>query len=112
MQEPIDLGEAAENAVVGAFCLRPSNGIRHEPPAGRKVLIPARFRLAIPQGLIFESNGSEFGDVLKADNDMAEIGNRSMAVVEIELIPEFFGRMSVHPPETVLDRVRRAAVAG
>ena len=71
MQEPVDLGEAAENAVVGAFRLRSSNGIRHDPPAGRKVLIPARFRLAIPQGLVLEPDRCEFGNVLEADDDMA-----------------------------------------
>src|ERR1700675_1804539 len=35
-----------------------------------------------------------------------------MAVVEVELIPELFRRMSMHPAEAALDRVGRAAVAG
>src|SRR5580765_8323885 len=35
-----------------------------------------------------------------------------MAVVEVELIPELFSRMSMHPAEAVLDRVGRAAIAG
>src|SRR5580765_4061653 len=35
-----------------------------------------------------------------------------MAIVEVELIPELFSRMSMHPAEAVLDRVGRAAIAG
>ena len=112
MQEPIDLGEAAENAMVGALCLGATNGIRHIPSAGRKVLIAARFRLAVPQRLVFEPDRGEFGDVLEADDDMAQVGNRSMAIVEIELVPEFFRRMAMHPAKAVLNGVGRAAVAG
>src|SRR4249920_491013 len=105
MQEPVDLGQTAENAEEGVLCLRSSNGIRHEPPAGGKVLISARFRLAIPQGLVFESNRGEFGNIFETDDDMAQVGDRRMAVVEIELIPELFSRMSMHPAEAALDRV-------
>src|ERR1041384_6867543 len=35
-----------------------------------------------------------------------------MAVVEVELIPELFSRVPMHPAEAALDRVGRAAVAG
>ena len=112
MQEPIDLGEAAENAMVGALGLGPSNGIRHVPSAGRKVLIAAGFCLAVPQGLVFEPDRGEFGDVLEADDDMTEIGDRGMAIVEIELVPELLRGMAMHPTEAVLDRVGRAAITG
>ena len=43
---------------------------------------------------------------------MAQVGDRCMAVVEVELIPELFRRMSMHPAEAALDRVGRAAVPG
>jgi hypothetical protein len=34
-----------------------------------------------------------------------------VAVVEIELLPEFFGRVPVDPLDAVLDRIWRATVA-
>ncbi len=112
MKQPIDLSEAAEDAVIGAFGLASVDGVRHIPAAGGKVLIAARFRLAVPDRFVFQPDGGQFGDILKTDDDVAEIGDRRVAVVEVELLPEFFRGVAVHPLDAVLDGVGRAAVAG
>ena len=54
--------------------------------------------------------GREFGHAFQTQHDVAQVGDRGMAVIEVELVPEFFRGMAVHPLDAALNGIGRAAV--
>ncbi len=62
-----------------------------------KILIARRFRLAIPKRLLFDLGGGQFGDALEAHHGVAQVGDGSVAVLEIEAFEEFLRIVGAHP---------------
>ena len=85
---------------------------RHVVAELREVLIAARLRLSVPQALVLDMDGGELRDVLEADDNVAEVGDRGMTVLEVELLPEFSRGVVEHPAQARFDRIGRATVAG
>lgn len=111
VQQPVDFGEAAQDAFVERLGFAASNLARDIPPAGGKILVPAGFGLTVPERLVFQPDRGEFRDIFKTDNDVAEIRDRGMAVVEVELFPELLRGMTMDPVDAGFDRVGLPAVA-
>ena len=73
VQQPVDFGQAAQNAFVDRLGFAASNLARDIPSARRKVLVPAGFGLTIPERLVFQPDGCKLGDFFKTDDDVAQV---------------------------------------
>src|SRR6185312_12280539 len=82
---------------------------RRDESAFRKILIARRLRLAVPQHFIFDLTRRKFAYALEAKRRMAEIGNRLMAVLEIEAFEKLLRVMRLHPFDRLANRIRGAA---
>ena len=85
---------------------------RSDDIASREVLIAAGLGLAVPQLLVFDFDRGEFRDDLEAEDTVPEIGDRGVAVVEVEAIEELLGTVSANPFQAVEDGIGGAAVSG
>ena len=111
VQGGIGLVQARGDAPVGGLDRRALDVLRYEDATRPEVLVAGRLRLAIPERLVLNIDGGELRDAFEADDDVAEVGDRGMPIVEVELLPELLRRVAVDPAQTVFDGVGRAAVA-
>ena len=68
-------------------------------PDRRKILIARRARLPVPQLLVFNLGGGQFGDAFEAHHHVAEVGNGRVAVLEVEALEELLRVVRAHPLE-------------
>src|SRR5262249_24533198 len=71
-----------------------------------------RFRLAIPQRLLFDFGGGQFGDALEGEDGVPEVRDGGVAVLEVEALQEFLRVVGAHPFDGITNGIGRPAVAG
>src|SRR5581483_12210182 len=84
---------------------------RRDETLPRKILIPVRLRLSVPERLLLDLGSRDLRDPLEAQDGMTQIGDRGVAVLKIETLQELLRIVGAHPFETLTDRVGRPAVA-
>ena len=87
----VELGCVAVRAEVG-----------HVPAALFEILVPCRPLLSVPSLLVDERDGGQQRQSLDGEGDMGQIGDRSMAVLEIECVEELFGALAADLLEGLL----------
>ena len=85
-------------------------GRRHKS-GFRKILIARRSRLAVPELFVFHFGGGELGNPFEAHHDVPQVGDGSVAVLEIEALEKLGGVVRAHPIDGIADGIGRAAVA-
>src|SRR6185312_7352277 len=75
-----------------------------------EVLIACRTLLPIPALLVNEGNSRENREPLDGERNVREVGDRTMAVLEIESIEELLGLLLADLLQRFLHRERRARV--
>src|SRR4051794_3245130 len=83
---------------------------RRDEPGPREILVPRRLRLPVPQRLGLDLRGRKLRQALEAEHRVAQVGDRSVAVLEVEALEKFLRVMRPHPLDGVADRIGRAAV--
>jgi hypothetical protein len=78
---------------------------RHNETGLPEVLIARRSRLPIPELLVFDLSGSEFGDAFETHRQMAEIGDGRVTVLKIEAFEKTLGVMGPHPIDRLSDGI-------
>src|SRR6185437_1820188 len=77
----------------------------------REILIPRRFRLPIPQRLVFNLRRRQFTDAFKTQDGMPEVRDRLMAVLKVVAFQKLLRIMSAYPFDRLPDRIGRPAVS-
>src|SRR5205814_9804297 len=70
---------------------------RYDKSRFSEILIARRFRLPVPELLILDFGGGKLRNPLEAEDDVAEIGDRCVAVLEVEAFEELRRIVGAHP---------------
>ena len=77
----------------------------------QQMLAIGRALMTNPKLLILDLSRGEFGDAFKADGDVTEVGDGSVAVLEVEALEELRRIVSAHPFHRFTNGIGRPAVA-
>ena len=74
-------------------------------------MIARRSGLAVPQLFVFDLGGGELGDAFKAHDDVAKIGDGSVAVLEVKTFEELGGIVRAHPLDGIANGISGTRVS-
>ncbi len=101
---------SASPAAAVALPVRACQLRRRDESGLREILIARRFRLAVPQRFVFDLARRQFADALEAQHRMAQIGDRLVAVLEVEALEKTLRIVRPHPVDRLPDGIGRPAV--
>ena len=89
-QAPVDIEIGGEQFLRRRAVNGLSSGVeqfgRRDDVALGEILVAARFRLPVPELLVFDFDRRKLRDALEAEDRMAEVGDRGVPVLEVEAV--------------------------
>src|ERR1022692_1627260 len=76
---------------------------RRDKAGAREILVARRLRLPVPERLLFDLGRGQLRKAFEAQHGMSQVGDGSVAVLEIEALQELLRIVRAHPRERLAD---------